>query len=289
MARKPKSSGPGVVDVTDDVATRPRSELQNPGYEIFIAALSILSIVNLILLIVIQDAALDTVLGVMNAILSLILFIDFCVRLKSAESRSDYFFRKFGWADLLASLPFPQLKVLRLFRLRRVYQLLKEYGAKNIGRSLLKERAGSALLSLLFVAILVLEFGSLWMLRLESRSPDANITTASDSIWYVIVTISTVGYGDQYPVTNGGRILGTVIIVLGVAIFGTLTGYLANLFLAPAKPDEDVASDPKSHLLEPATAVDRRLERLARAGKLRDSGVLTLTEFEATKTEILTD
>ena len=55
------------------------------------------------------------------------------------------------------------------------------------------------------MGILVLEFGSLWMLALEQGAPDANITTASDAIWYVVVTISTVGYGDQFPVTNEGR------------------------------------------------------------------------------------
>ena len=47
--------------------------------------------------------------------------------------------------------------------------------------------------------------------------------------------MSTVGYGDQYPITNPGRVLGTVIIVVGVGIFGTLTGYLANLFLSPGQ------------------------------------------------------
>ena len=147
-----------------------RHELRNPGYEIFIAALSILSIANILLEFLIIDAALDSVLNAMNAILSGILFVDFLVRLRTASSRSDYFFRRFGWADLLASLPLPQLKILRLFRLARVYRLLKAYGARNIGRSMLRERAGSALLSLLFVAILVLEFGSLWMLRIESSS-----------------------------------------------------------------------------------------------------------------------
>lgn len=260
-----------------------RRELRNPGYEIFIAALSILSIVNLVLALVITDTSLDSVLSAMNAVLSVILFLDFCVRLRTAESRSVYFFRRFGWADLLASLPLPQFKVLRLFRLARVYRLLREYGSRNIGRSLLRERAGSALLSLLFVAILVLEFGSLWMLRLESASPDRNITTASDAIWYIVVTISTVGYGDQFPVTTPGRVLGAVIIVLGVAIFGTLTGYLANLFLSPSKSEQAATADdagPAQH--------DQRLARLARAGALRDAGVLTQTEFEAMKAEILT-
>lgn len=262
-----------------------RRELKSPGYEIFIAALSILSIANLVLALVVKDAALDAVLSAMNAGLSVILFIDFLVRLRTAPSRSEYFFRGFGWADLLASLPLPQLKILRLFRLARVYRLLRAYGARNIGRSLLRERAGSALLSLLFIAILVLEFGSLWMLRLESTSVDHNITTASDAMWYVIVTISTVGYGDQYPVTTYGRVLGSIIIVLGVAIFGTLTGYLANLFLSPTASDDTATSVDTTLAAEDAR--DRRLAQLTRAGELHRDGVLSQAEFELVKAEIL--
>ena len=221
-------------------AAKERHELKDVGYEIFVAAVSILSIVNLVLLYVVSDQSLDTVLLVMNVLLTVILFVDFLYRLATAPSRSSYFVRQFGWADLLASLPFPQLKILRVFRLVRVAQLLRASGGRLIGRRLLRNRAGSALLSLLLMGILVLEFGSLWMLALEQGAPDANITTASDSIWYVVVTISTVGYGDQYPVTTEGRILGAAVIVVGVGIFGTFTGYLANLFLAPKPPKEEV-------------------------------------------------
>jgi voltage-gated potassium channel Kch len=220
-------------------AAEERAGLSNPGYEIFIAALSVLSIFNLILMMIVKDQDLDYVLQIMNAPITIIFFIDFLYRLKKAPSKSAYFWRNWGWADLLASLPFQQTKILRLFRLIKVYRLLQDYGARNIIRSLIKDKAGSALLSLLFIAILVLEFGSLLMLRLESDVEGANITTASDAIWYIIVTMSTVGYGDQYPITNPGRVLGTVIIVIGVGIFGTLTGYLANLFLSPAKGRDD--------------------------------------------------
>jgi voltage-gated potassium channel len=284
-AADPASSDSASSD-SDAAPPRDPQELRNPGYEIFIAALSILSIANLALALVITDPALDSVLSAMNAVLSVILFLDFITRLRTATSRSDYFFRRFGWADLLASLPLPQFKILRLFRLARVYRLLRAYGARNIGRSLLRERAGSALLSLLFVAILVLEFGSLWMLRIESSAADANIRTASDAIWYVIVTISTVGYGDEFPVTTPGRVLGAIIIVLGVAIFGTLTGYLANLFLSPATSGE---ADPATRPTTPGgeAVLDRRLARLARIGELRDAGHLTEREFEAVKAEIL--
>ncbi len=229
-----------------DAPQRDDNELKNTGYEIFIAILSVLSIVNLVLLYAIEDANLDTVLAAMNALISVIFLGDFAYRLFTAESKSNYFVRQFGWADLLASLPVAQVKILRVFRLVRVFRLLRAHGARRIVRSLLENRAGSALLSLLLMGILVLEVGSLEMLNIEQYAPDANITTGSDALWYVIVTISTVGYGDRYPVTNGGRFFGAVIIIIGVGIFGTFTGYLANLFLAPSKksPTVDAPSTP---------------------------------------------
>ena len=62
--------------------------------------------------------------------------------------------------------------------------------------------------------------------------------------------MSTVGYGDQYPITNPGRVLGTVIIVVGVGIFGTLTGYLANLFLSPSAKEKAPPTDLEAKLQE---------------------------------------
>ena len=96
----------------------------------------------------------------------------------------------------------------------------------------------------------MLEFGSLGMLAIESQSNASNITTAPDALWYMVVTLSTVGYGDQYPVTTQGRVLGAFVILTGVGIFGTLTGYLANFFLSPPKKKEsgDELSDIRSQL-----------------------------------------
>ena len=220
-----------------------RTELKGTGYEIFIGALSILSILNLVLMYTVDGVkGLETVLVAMNALFSVIFLGDFTYRILTAPSATAYFFRHFGWADLLASLPFPQLKILRIFRLVRVARLFRKVGPRTIWRTLVRDRAGSALLVLLLMGILVLQFGSLTILYLEYGAEGANITTASDALWYTIVTISTVGYGDQFPVTNAGRFAGTVIIVVGVGIFGTFTGYLANLFLTPRKGD-DLAED----------------------------------------------
>ncbi len=227
------------------VRPRERSELKNIPYEIFIGLLSVLSIVNLVLVFVfVDDPAMQTVLRTMTGVFTLVFFIDFLYRLTTAPSRADYFLRDFGWADLLASLPAPQLNILRGFRLYRVFRLFRRLGARRIWRTLARDRANSALMLLLLAGVLVLQFGSLGVLWAEQTSADANITTAGDALWYTLVTISTVGYGDQYPVTLTGRLVGALIIIVGVGIFGTFTGYLANFFLAPRTRRDGDAGGP---------------------------------------------
>lgn len=231
-------------------------ELKPIGYELFIGALSILSIFNLVALLVLQsDENLAYVVGIINAIMMPIFLADFFYRFFTAESKSAYFFRKFGWADLLSSLPLPNFKILRVFRLWKIGRLILEYGAGNLWREFITHRAENALYTVVFLVLCVLEFGALAVLSVESKSADANITSASDAIWWAYVTITTVGYGDQFPVTNSGRIIGILVMTAGVGLFGTLSGFLANLFLSPSKPEEapetaSDASDPKAKIAE---------------------------------------
>ncbi|WP_396667700.1 ion transporter [Microbacterium sp. R86528] len=220
-----------------------RAELKDTAYEIFIGILSLLSIVNIVLVYALaDDEAMRIVLNVMNGLFSLIFLGDFIYRITTAASASTYFFRSFGWADLLASLPFPQLKILRVFRLVRVARLLRDVGARTVLRTLVSDRADSALMTLLLMGVFVLQFGSLAILAAEDGVEGANITSASDALWYTVVTISTVGYGDQYPVSEAGRLIGVLIIIVGVGIFGTFTGYLANAFLG-SRSDDDSETD----------------------------------------------
>jgi hypothetical protein len=226
---------------------RVRRELKNTSYEIFIGALSVIAVVNVALFFVFaNDRDLQLVLAVINGLLTLIFLGDFLYRVKTAPARGRYFVRQYGWADLLSCVPLPPFKIFRVFSVIRVNRLLGVKGAHGVWRTVIRDRANSALLVLLLMGIIVLEFGSIGILWIEQYVRGANITSASDALWFTMVTISTVGYGDKYPITDAGRLVGTIIIIVGVGIFGTFTGYLANLFLAPRKSDTDEVRAPES-------------------------------------------
>lgn len=231
----------------------PEVEYASSNYQLFMGLLSLLSLFNLAAWLVLHRLGphfrhLDGILDTMNLILSMIFLMDFAARLITSRDRRGYFFRRYGWADLLASLPLHQAKIVRWFRLVRVIRLIREYGWRRLAAMALDDRAEASLFVMLFLGLLVLQFGSLAILDVEENVPGANITNSSDALWYVIETISTVGYGDKYPVSNIGRVVGSFIILVGVGIFGTFTGYVANFFLSPAmgRRGKDSAADSDS-------------------------------------------
>ena len=118
------------------------------------------------------------------------------------------------------------------------------YGLRKIADWLLRDRAGSALYLMTLMVILVLEIAGVGVLYFESGAPNANITTGGDAVWWGIVTVTTVGYGDQYPVTTGGRLVGVFLLIGGVVLFATLSGFLANAFLRPRAGDAAEAPQP---------------------------------------------
>lgn len=88
------------------------------------------------------------------------------------------------------------------------------------------------------ITILIIIFSSISILTVET-APESNIKTAEDAIWWTIVTITTVGYGDKFPVTTEGRLIGVLVMVAGVGLFGTYTGYIASLFVCEQKKEDE--------------------------------------------------
>jgi len=231
------------VIIVEDLAAMTESkqskELKSTSYEIFILLLSLLSLFNLAMLLIPGvDPVIKQVISAIDVFITLIFILDFLYRFFTAESKGAYFFRNFGWADFLASLPVPQLRIFRFFRVARVIRLFRLIGWRTMWHELRYNRAGSALYLTVFLVLLLLEFGGIAIVFTEAGAADSNIRTAADAIWWGFVTITTVGYGDRYPVTNSGRFIGMVVMTAGVALFGVITGFLANAFLSPSKSEK---------------------------------------------------
>jgi voltage-gated potassium channel Kch len=235
-------------------------ELRTSSYELFIGGLSVLSILNLVLLLLPFADQVKQLILIVDAALTIIFLVDFAIRLASAPAKSRYFFRGGGWLDLIGSLP--TLRIFRLFRVLRVSRLLRRYGLRNVLAELVANPAQGGLVLAVFFAILTLEFGCMFVLAVEHNAPGANILTGVEALWWGIVTMTTVGYGDYYPVTNPGRVGGAVTMLIGIGLLGTFTGYLANAFLSPrpaATPSD--LEDPRTQL----EVVRRQLDENARA------------------------
>ena len=240
--------------------------LRAPGYELFIIVATVLSLINWIFLILPIDYGIDIhgLLLFMEPILTFILLIDFTIRLHRAKPRRwHYMNHGGGWFDLLGSLPYGRL--LRLFRLWRVSQAFQQYGTKNVIRWFVLNRAKGTLFLVLSLLLIVLEGGGILVLHFEAGAPGANIETGGEALWWGVVTITTVGYGDYYPVTPGGQITATVMIFAGVALVGIFTAWAAAVFMAPPPPDAKLVptgADPADPKWDAKNAPERLIHDL---------------------------
>jgi voltage-gated potassium channel len=109
---------------------------------------------------------------------------------------------------------------------------------KTIGVFILARRAQSAFLGAVLLAILSGLFASIAILQVE-RAANGNIVSGADALWWSIVTMATVGYGDHFPITSEGRFLAAGLMIVGIGLFGTFTAWLATWCLAPTEKDQE--------------------------------------------------
>lgn len=176
-------------------------------------------------------------------------FIDFVVRFRAAPSKLD--FMKLGWIDLLASIPnVAWLRYGRLVRVLRVLRLLR--GIRSLHRlyevAFADGRRGGVA-SVASTAFLLVVFSSVAVLMVETDG-NSNIKTAGDAIWWSVTTVTTVGYGDRYPVTTEGRMLGMGLMVCGVGLFSVMSGLVASMFLGSRHEDPKLIDELRALRME---------------------------------------
>ncbi|MDW5378914.1 ion transporter [Halomonas sp. HP20-15] len=167
----------------------------------------------------------------MDLVVCVFFFADFCVRLRAAKDK--WRFMRWGWIDLLASIPAGWLMGAKAFRVVQLIRLLRALKSlEMIWRLLFRNKAQGVLASAATLTVLLLAFGAITMLLVEKPNAASPIDTAEEALWWAIVTVTTVGYGDYYPVTTQGRVVAVLLMVCGVGLFGSFAAYISSLFIA---------------------------------------------------------
>lgn len=224
------------ISVIDDGESR--RVQKSAGYEVFILVLCLFALVAIgIQGAVSLDPEIEGILDFADNFACAIFLMDFLFSLWVARNRWEYF-RTWGWLDLLSSIPMlDAARWGRLARIARIIRVLRGLRAtKILTTAILRRRAENTFLAAMLFAILLIVICSTAVLHFE-RVADSNIRTAEDAIWWAFTTVTTVGYGDRFPVTSEGRFVASLLMFAGVGLFSTFSGFLAAWFLAPEKEE----------------------------------------------------
>ena len=181
--------------------------------------------------------------------------MDFMGSLIAAPNKWHYF-RTWGWLDLISSIPaIPIFRCGRLVRLIRVIRIIRAVKATRLVASTFFANKGeNTLLGMVLVTLILIVTCSATVLHFE-RLGEGNILTADDALWWSVATITTVGYGDKYPITVEGRFVAGLLMVAGVGLFGLFSGFIASWILGE---DPDASQ-------EDLTSIATRLDRIEQA------------------------
>ena len=217
------------MSISDEFLTGdPERDATRVAYLFLITAISILAVIVAVGYYLVPNENVRQVLIVLDTLYSGLLLLDFLLRMRIVADKKAYFLRG-GWLDLLGSIPgFPFLRLMRVFRISRNVREILAQTPQEVAE-MAREKLGTSVLFITsFIVLVVVTVGSIGVVLVEAPVAGSNIKTGYDATWWSLVTIATVGYGDRYPVTGMGRIIGTFMIVVGVALFTTLTSYLAS-------------------------------------------------------------
>jgi len=217
-----------LVDSNDNLASK--------TYDICNQILIILSIIAFSIE-TIPDISASTINYLENfeAFVIIIFTLEYFVRIYTADKKLSYLFSFYGLIDLLVILPFylalfVDLRAVKAFRLLRLFSLLKlvRYSATlNKFEKALQHSKEEFIVFFIFTIILFY-LASIGIYYFENTAQPEIFRSVFDSMWWAVATLTTVGYGDVYPITVGGKIFTTIILLLGLGIVGIPAGIVAS-------------------------------------------------------------
>ena len=209
-----------------------KDEVVFGGLSLVILILSFYVLISLVITTFFSvTSEIQKILSQIDNFICIVFLIEFFYRFYKAPNKLQ--FLKWGWIDLISSIPFIDfLRVGRVLRLLRLLRILRAFKSmKHIVEHVYRDKSKGLLSTVGVIAFLMVLFSSVTILQVET-APNSNIKTAEDALWWSYTTLTTVGYGDKYPVTTEGRLIAAILMTTGVGLCGTFAGYIASILLA---------------------------------------------------------
>ncbi len=227
-----------IVEKTETVAGR--------TFDYFIQVLIVISIITFsIETLPNLDVTTKRYLDTAEAVIVSIFLIEYILRLYVSDRKIKYIFSFYGLIDFLAIVPFLissgiDLRSLRIFRLLRLFRLLKliryNKAIRRFSRAFVIAKEEIVLFGV--VTIMLLYLSAVGIYYFESSTQPEAFKSIFHSLWWAVATLTTVGYGDVYPITIGGRIFTFIILMIGLGIVAVPAGLLASA-LSKARLEEE--------------------------------------------------
>jgi voltage-gated potassium channel len=220
-----------------------------PGkaFDLFIQSLIILSLISFSIE-TLPDLSENTkrILKITETITVIIFSVEYLLRLFVADKKLKFVFSFYGLIDLFAILPFyiargidlRSIRVFRLFRLFRVFKIFRYSNAINRFKNAFMKVKEELIIFLIATGFLLF-IASVGIYYFENTAQPEQFKSVFHCLWWAVATLCTVGYGDIYPITVGGKIFTSIIIIIGIGIIAVPTGLLASALTETIK-DENI-------------------------------------------------
>ena len=187
-----------------------------------------------------------TILNSIEIFCVIVFTLEYVARIYVADNKPKFIFSFFGLIDLFAILPFylsfgldlRSLRVLRMFRLFRLLKLVRYNRAmRHFTKAMLM--AKEQIILFMGVTLVLIYFAAIGIYYFENEAQPEHFSSIFDSLWWSIVTLTTVGYGDVYPITVGGRVFTFFILLIGLGIVAIPTGIISSSLTKVVDPDSE--------------------------------------------------